>query len=218
MKTAKVQIIGSTPLLMHADNITWADQMEAWRTDAKNKANSKAGDDRTPAWRWIGSLYHDGDVVTVPHENIMRCLMEAGAQVPTGKGQKTFKSQTQSGLVCATFHWPLYVTTDKTVSMDAIRELTTVDSFASHVEAARDMGFDLDVRRARVGQSKHVRVRPKFDTWSTEGEITIVDPAITVDVLRTILEVAGRYKGLGDWRPGGRTPGPWGMFTVQVSG
>ena len=33
MKTASVTITGTTPLLMHADNIDWADKMEAWKNN-----------------------------------------------------------------------------------------------------------------------------------------------------------------------------------------
>jgi hypothetical protein len=35
-------------------------------------------------------------------------------------------------------------------------------------------------------------------------------------VLSDIFNYAGRYKGLGDWRPGSKTPGTWGMFTAEV--
>ena len=60
MRTVRIELTGKMPLIMHADNIEWADEMEAWRTNPANKAKSKAGDDRTPPWRWIGSLnYND---------------------------------------------------------------------------------------------------------------------------------------------------------------
>jgi len=70
MQTYRVKITGTQPLLMHADDIEWADQMERWKLDKDNKKNSKAGDDRTPAHRWIGSLYRNeaGEVV-LPNEN-----------------------------------------------------------------------------------------------------------------------------------------------------
>lgn len=97
MQNVHVKIKGLTPLLMHADNIEWADAMDEWNREPGNKASSRAGDDRTPAWRWLGSLNHDGNIVTVPSEYIMRCIMEGAAQVPTGRGKTTFKSQSQSG-------------------------------------------------------------------------------------------------------------------------
>ena len=44
----------------------------------------------------------------------------------------------------------------------------------------------------------------------------MIDDQITTDVLRSILEYAGRYKGLGDWRPSSKTPGPYGTFTAEI--
>jgi hypothetical protein len=219
MKTVHVKIKGLTPLLMHADNIEWADSMDEWRNDPANKAKSKAGDDRTPAWRWLGSLNTDGEIVTIPSEYIMRCLMEGGAQVPTGRGKTTFKSQSQSGLLCPEFHWPLLLNgSAATVSMQQINALKEFNHFVEQSEGVKKLGFSLFVKRAKVGQSKHIRVRPRFDSWATEGDITIIDDAITIKVLQQILTISGRYKGLGDWRPGGKTPGQFGMFEATVSG
>lgn len=216
MKTVKVEITGKTPILMHADNIEWADLMEAWKNDPKNKKRSKAGDDRTPPWRWLGCLNHDGKVITIPSEYIMRCLMEGAAQVPTGKGQKTFKAQSQSGLFCSDFHWPLLVK-GKTVSKDDLFALRDDEfTFLDQVEAVEKMGFSLFVKRAKIKQSKHIRVRPRFDAWSTEGQITITDSQISKEVLAQIFQISGQYKGLGDWRPGAKTPGPFGMFEAKV--
>lgn len=218
MKTAKVQITGRTPLLMHADNIEWADLMEAWKNDPKNKKLSKAGDDRTPPFRWLGCLNHDGKVVTIPSEYLMKCIMEGAAQmpVPGGKNGKTFKAQSQSGLMCADFHWPLVVA-GKTIPIEDLLALRDGDfTYKDHVETVQSMGFSLFMKRARIGQQKHIRVRPRFDEWSLSGEITIMDSQITKEILQGILSISGQYKGLGDWRPGCKTPGPWGMFDAIV--
>src|SRR6185503_2282315 len=122
METREIKLTGTTPLLMHADSIDWADQMEEWKNNPDNRAKSKAGDDRTPPWRWIGCLnYNDpkAGVVTIPSEYIMRSIMGGGAEVPTGKGKKTFKAQSQSGLLCSEFHWPLLVS-GKEIPMKAV--------------------------------------------------------------------------------------------------
>lgn len=216
MKTYKLTITGTTPLLMHADNIAWADKMKAWENDPKNKQNSKAGDDRTPPWRWIGCLNHDGNVVTMPSEYIMRCLMGGAAEVQTGKGKKTFKAQSQSGVLCSEFHWPLLIK-GKTVSMRDINALTDLATFDEHVESVQMLGFSLFVKRAKIGQSKHIRVRPRFDDWSCDGELVVTDEQISKTVLGQIIEISGRLKGLGDWRPGAPTPGAFGMFKAVIA-
>lgn len=219
METAKVKLTGKTPLLMHADSIDWADKMDEWRADPKNKAVSKAGDDRTPSWRWLGCLNFDdpkNGVVTIPSEYIMRSIMGGAAEVPTGRGKKTFKAQSQSGLLCSDFHWPLLID-GKTISMKAVNECKNLKTFKEQCAAAEELGFTLFTKRAKIGATKHIRVRPRFDNWSSQGEILIHDEQITKSILGQILDISGRLKGLGDWRPGAPTPGPFGMFSAEVN-
>lgn len=217
MQNVTIALKGLMPLLMHADNIEWADQMDEWKNNPDNKSKSKAGDDRTPVWRWMGALNHDGNVITIPSENIMACIMQGAAQVLTGQGKKTFKAQSQSGLLCTDFHWPLVLNGQSAVAMSDVEALRTKKTFSEQVEGVRALGFDLFIKRVKIGMAKHIRVRPRFDQWAAKGQITIMDEAITPKILQTILDIAGKYKGLGDWRPGGKTPGPWGMFEAKVS-
>lgn len=215
----EVTLKGDQPLLMHADNIEWAGEMERWRAEPANRKVSIAGDDRSPAWRWLGSCYHDGEALAIPAENIQRALMEGGALVPVpgAKGSKTFKAQSQSGMMPVETHWRLK-TNNQEVPWGKLYELREEPAFGLHIARARDLGFRLFVKRARIGQSKHVRVRPRFDNWQASGTIRVWDDQITRGVLEQIVENAGRYRGLGDWRPGSKTPGPFGMFTAVVRG
>lgn len=218
MKTYNVTITGKTPLLMHSDDIEWADRMAEWKANPKNKNVGKPGDDRSPAWRWIGNVYADNEFVSIPADNLMRCLMEGGAMVPVpgGKNGKTFKSQTQSGLIVGAAYWPLRVN-GKVIERQHIDALLSNEDFADHKVGVKQLGFSLFVKRAKIGSSKHIRVRPRFDDWSASGEIIVTDSQITKSVLLDILAYAGQYKGLCDWRPGGRTPGSFGMFSAALS-
>ena len=218
IRSVHVEFTGTMPLLMHSDNIEWADQMEAWKNDPANKGKSKPGDDRTPPGRWIGCLNYDdpkNGVVTIPSEYIMRCAMGGAAEVPTGKGQKTFKSQSQSGILSTQFHWPLLVR-GKKIRMADIQAIMDLP-FREQMEAVEELGFSLFVKRAAIGGKKHIRVRPRFDAWSTAGELTVIDDAITDKVLTNILDISGRLKGMGDWRPSAKTPGPFGTFSVKFN-
>jgi hypothetical protein len=218
MRTYNVQLTGKTPLLMHYDNIEWADHMEGWKNNPDNKKDSRAGDDRSPAWRWLGCVYHDKDVLGVPSENLMRSIMEGGAMVPVpgGKNGKTYKSQTQSGMLSVSTLWPLYLN-GRTVPWSAVEMLKDTQAFRDHAVAVRALGFDLLIKRAKVGQAKHVRVRPEFPIgWVVTGQLAVWDEQITEQALQRILDFAGQYKGLGDWRPGGRTPGPYGTFSAHI--
>ena len=55
--------------------------------------------------------------------------------------------------------------------------------------------------------------RPKFNKWNAEFEIILNDSAIDISVINEILEHAGKYVGIGDWRP--QTKGMFGKFLIS---
>jgi hypothetical protein len=144
--------------------------------------------------------------------------MEGGAQVQTGgKNGKTFKAQTQSGMMSVEPAWPLVVA-GKHIEWAELEATKDVAAFAEHKRVTESLGFSLLVKRAKIGSSKHIRVRPQFDAgWQARGTIAVWDDMIDDSVLGRILQYAGQYKGIGDWRPGGRTPGPYGTFEATIS-
>jgi len=215
-RTYQVKITGITPLLMHNDNLSWCETMKKWEHDPANREGSVAGDDRTPAWRWIGSLYVDSKKICIPADNLMTVLREGGKRCPTGKKGATFKAQTQSGLVVDQAAWPL-IASKGTIESEKIMALIGQKDFDIQILTADELGFQLFVKRAKIGMAKHVRVRPRFDIWSCAGSITVFDEMITKDVLQNILTFAGTYAGVGDWRPSSpKSPGAFGKFTAEV--
>lgn len=214
MQNYEIELVGLTPLLMHHDNIEGSEQIKEWLAEPENKKNSLPGDDRTPPWTWKTYCYHDGKHLVIPSDNLRKCMLKAGAKVPTGKGRATFKSEAVAGVVISDLFVPFFVN-GKQVAWGPIEAID--GDFKAHVEAARRMGFDLFVKRAAINQSKHVRVRPMFNNWSCRFGVTVVDEQVTGAVLRRIFEVAGRYVGLCDWRPGSKTPGPFGQFEARIT-
>jgi hypothetical protein len=216
-----VEIDGITPIIFHNDDIEWSDQMDDWRGDPENAKNSKPGDDRFPAYRWLGYLYHDdAGRIIVPAANLSRVLMEGGAQIPVPgarNSKKTFKAQSQSGILIRDVGWPLYCNGSGAPLEFAALESVKSLKFADHKAVVSKLGFELFVKRVRVGQAKHVRVRPRFRKWRIAGVLTVTDDAITRDVLQQLFDQAGTYKGLGDWRPSSNTPGSHGLFTAKIS-
>lgn len=220
MQTYRVKLTGTQPMIHHKDDIEWSDEMDAWKTDKDNLASSKPGDDRTPAYRWIGHMYrNEAGHIIVPTENLMRALMEAGAMILVGKGKKTFKAQSQSGILPRVLGWPLLVS-GKAIDARPVNALLREKDFKKHKEAALEMGFELFVKRAKPpgARGKHVRVRPLFRQWSAIGELVVSDEQITAKILADLLERAGKFKGLGDWRPSAPTsPGIYGTFTAEIA-
>ena len=222
MKRYAFRLVGETPLLMHRDHLTFAEQIRAWQRDPANKALSVAGDDRSPAWTWIGSLYNDSRYITMSADNIATCIREGGAKVPTGRkaGDKTYKKLSQSGIVLDSPEFDLLVD-GKKIPVGPIRELIGNVDFAAHEETVMDLGFELLVKRARIGVgSKHVRVRPLFRNWVVSGSFTVLDEEIfglRKPILEDIFAQAGMFCGLGDWRPNSpKSPGYYGKFRTEL--
>lgn len=205
---------GETPLLMHQDDVDASDRLQEWRRDPANKGVSVSGDDRSPAWTWQTYCYTDGKRLTIPSANLMVALRQAGAQLILKK-QKTFKEISQSGMFCADefleFRCGPKLEQVAAADIAAISEMT----FTQQADAVRKLGFRLFAKRAKIGTSKHIRVRPRFDQWAVSGDIETIAPELTLEVVRQLFNLAGRV-GLCDWRPGCKTPGPFGMFSATV--
>ncbi len=205
-------LTGTQPLLMHHDNIEGSDFVKAWIRDPENKNISTAGDDRTPAWTWQTYCYNDGEHLAIPSENIMSCLKTAGTRKIMQK-QKTFKEATQAGILIPT-EFVKFEVGGKQVPWQSIEAMRDKD-FKTQYEEVKKLGFLLFMKRAVIGKSKHVRVRPRFEEWKIQGEADIITPELTLEVLKEIFNLAGRV-GLGDWRPGCKSPGPFGQFSAKI--
>lgn len=208
-------LTGRMPILFHADDVEAADELMKWRKSAENKSVSVPGDDRSPPWTWQTYLYHDGEHVAIPQENIMAALGKAGAAIPKAKGRGSFKAESQSGLVILS-EFCEFRSNGKQVPMSAITALSGL-TFAEQAAGGKKLGFELLVKRATVGQAKHVRVRAKFRAWTIHGTIEVLDPIIDASTLAEMFDIAGRKVGLLDWRPGSpKKPGPYGTFRPEV--
>lgn len=219
MKIQKVsfELTGITELLMHFDNVAASDVLAAARDAVKrnNKADFSAGDDRCPPETWRTYLYSDGDKVCLPYGNIQSCAIAAGAKLTYNKNT-TFKKILPGSVMFDDAFVDFVPANGKTIMLADVNKIA--GDFKDHTEAVKKLGFSLDVRRATVGTSKHVRVRPKFAKgWKVRGTISIVDDRVTVKNLSDIFTLAGLYVGLGDWRPDSpKKPGTFGRFEAKV--
>lgn len=215
--TYDFEITGKAPLLMHRDNIRGAELIKKWQEDEKNAKLQVRGDDRSPAWLWQIYLHTSEGRIVMPSMCLMAGLRKAGAMVtvPGGKHGKTFKDATQYGILPHEEAYQMLIQGEP-VDTAPIDGLWGELDFDKHLEAVAGLGFDLNVIRAKIGQSKHVRVRPQFNTWGFRGSFDVTEPAISDDILGRIMTFAGERCGLGDWRPSSKTPGPYGRFDVAI--
>ncbi len=215
----RFELTGLTNLLMSSDDIDKGDMLMAWRKDPSNKSFSVPGDDRSPAWSYMTRLYSDEQHITMPSANIMGALKKAGAMM-TIKGNKTFKSATQSGLLIDREHCDFFVDHDGSgyhqiniADVVAIKDL----SFAEQCVECQKLGFNLHKKRVPVGSAKHIRVRPMFKNWKVTGTILVMMKEISRDILEQLFSLSGTA-GLGDWRPSApKSPGPWGQYTSTIT-
>ena len=208
------QLVGQTPLLMAADNVEAADRLAAWLAEPANRALVKPGDDRTPPWTWMNRIYSNGEHLTIPSNCLIAALRGAGAQLRL-KGAKTFKASASSGIVPDSDYLKLTVAGQQIRVADLLAFQDR--PFTEHVENCRKLGFDLHVRRIPVADSKHVRVRPKFDKWVVGGTAFVTAKELTFEVIKQLFDLAGTTQGLLDFRPSAkRCPGNYGIFTATV--
>jgi len=71
-------------------------------------------------------------------------------------------------------------------------------------------GWKVDVRSVVVQRQRILRARPRYDDWELEFTIRNEDPTIIpAEMLKKIIIDAGRWYGLGDFRP------EYGLFQLK---
>jgi hypothetical protein len=119
----------------------------------------------------------------IPSTNIKACIREAGRNYRISGRRTTFAAMIRAGIEIKPYPMiPLICNGD----------------------------WEVDVRPVVVQRSRILRARPRFDNWVLEFEIVNNDPTIIhQDTLKKILVDAGRYYGLGDFRP------EFGLFQLE---
>jgi hypothetical protein len=65
-----------------------------------------------------------------------------------------------------------------------------------------------------VSGKRVTRTRPTFTEWSAEFTVSVEPDVLNPETVKEIIAAAGKFVGLGDWRPGAPRSGPFGRFTV----
>ena len=133
--------------------------------------------------------------LAIPATNLMASLVNAGRKVKHGKNQL---STAETSMV------PALITIEQ--------EHLLLNGNGTGV--AFNPEWVADMRRGRNPKDKVAvcLVRPKFPHWGFECTILIDDSEIGEDTARKLFDQAGKFVGLGDFRPS--TRGPFGRFKV----
>jgi len=126
-------------------------------------------------------IYRDPEGnICIPAVNIKAMLRDAGRNYRVRGRKSTFGAMIRAALEIEPFYVPLI-----------------------------HNGWTVDIRPVVVQRNRILRARPKFDSWGLRFRIKNHDPTvIPMDMVKKILIDAGKYYGLGDFRP------EFGLFTM----
>jgi len=131
-------------------------------------------------------LYLIDEKICLPAVYLKNCITEASKQFKIiGKGKSTY-----SKIVAST---------------------VDIEPFMIELKSGKYEIFRISAVNPMT-KGRMMTERPKFNKWSAEFEVVINDPAVPVSVINEILEHAGKYVGVGDWRP--EKKGMFGKFMI----
>lgn len=195
MATLKLTLTGTTPLLMHSDR--FSDPLDpmtkAHKALTSKRKKSDTDHEDIARSELLGAIYFSrASGIHLPGSNLKACLTEAA---------KLNKLGTE-------FKRSLLVLED---------EITLrYDGPQDPQQLVDTPGFSL-AKSVKVGTARVMRHRPRFPAgWQLVFHIEFDDTRLDRSELLTVLGNAGRYVGVGDWRPA--CGGTYGRFNVEVAG
>jgi hypothetical protein len=193
MEIAKFVITGASPLLMHNPTSMRAGGEEMERSGKripKSYDEAKAGLYVLPGG---GQLYAKSD-----------WFREAGliaakeVKDPTKRGRATLTTRFAASVFLTRDTCPLFRATDPT------KPITD-----------KDEDWEIDQRRVVVQKQGILRSRPKIDNWRCVLEFEYDKETMPdVGLILGVLQYAGKYPGVGDYRVGKK--GPFGRFLAEL--
>jgi hypothetical protein len=176
----EVRIVGVRPLLMHRPRLT---DMQPRRRSEIPPPEQEARE----------ALYTDGDLIVVPSLNVKAMLRDAGRNYRIPQRRATYGAYIRAG-----------------VDIEPSPYIPLLNPRTGQPYRASGREWKIDVRPAVVQMNRVLRARPRFDEWALEFKIVNLDPGLLKrDMIHRILVDAGRFYGLGDFRP------DFGLFKVE---
>jgi hypothetical protein len=118
------------------------------------------------------ALYTDKDGnIVQPALNIERAMIQAATNYLL-KGKKTFKDAFKGGI----FVEPILI-------------------------PHKMPSWEIDLQSVVIQRSRVMRSRPRFDKWELDFQILNIDERITPNIIKSALDDAGKFIGIGDYRP-----------------
>lgn len=164
-------------------------QSQHHETEKKEKESHSAYEERT--WREKCHYDEKGDIY-VPPMAFKNCVSEAAKylsiQIP-GKGKATFTKHFEAGIM--------------------VKDNTYLGTNIKDMKGER---FFVPSDGKRGGPSRVFKFFPVIPEWAADVTFYILDETITLDVFKEHLQEAGKFIGIGRFRP--RNNGFYGRFEV----
>lgn len=184
MKQFKVKIKGITPYMQHRMDDLKLEEWEKKRGLIMERPEVSQEDAKRAEYH----CYRNGNgKCFIPADQIRGALIGAGTYVKAKVGGRA-KSMKQ--IVAAMFM----------VNPDHI-ELPDYDQIDKRSAVNRNV-------KARV-----ICVRPKWSVWEVEFTLLVMNDTLTQETIKSILEYAGDYVGIGSFRP--TNNGMFGRFEIK---
>ncbi len=131
-------------------------------------------------WKHFAQVNKDGRII-IPADGLMQCFTSGARyskkQIP-GQGKATWTAKFQAGVA---------ITEQVVTNFDASDLIC--ESIFANADGIRGSG------------KRVMRYYPTIPDWSATFPITIVDPIITPEIFREIVDLSGMFVGIGRWRP-----------------
>ena len=184
MKKFKVKIKGVTPYMQHRMDDKKLDEWEKER----GAIIERAGINKEDSVRAEFHCYRDGSgCCYLPSEHLRGAMIAAGSFIKAKVGNAT---KSMKNIVAAMF----FVDPENIILPD----------------------YDCIDKRSAVNRNIKARVitiRPKWSIWSVEFNLLVDNDTISQETVKSIVEYAGKYVGVGSFRPA--NSGQFGRFEVE---
>ncbi len=192
MKTATVKLTSASP---------YSQSRLFTKHEVPPLEKESAGDYDARNWRHHQHADNNGNIYIPPmalKNALMECAQYLGEKIP-GKGQSTWTKNFTAGVLCSD------IVLVQDMKGDLIhKDSTTSESFMCHANGKRGSG------------TRVLRTFPVIREWQAEATFLVLDETITQDVFARYLSEAGKFIGVGRFRP--RNGGFYGRFFAEVTG
>ncbi|MFM2054707.1 MAG: hypothetical protein RL456_2744 [Pseudomonadota bacterium] len=190
MRTVTLKLIGTSPMLLHSDRGANPIAPETVAHKALTSKRKKTDEDHIAIARSEYMLgFYPGNDVVIPTTNVKSAIVEGAKLNKLGS---------------------------------AFNRVVMILDDVARIQHSGPNGKDrmwgtpacVDARSVKVGTARLMRYRPRLNDWSLTVDVVFDEKMIEQAQIVTAAENAGRYIGIGDYRPA--RGGAFGRFNVEV--